>query len=316
MLSDTYTIYITLPRPSGYYCRKSGINWMAECDFNKLSEFVRIDHLVIMRFVQPFFTLSTNNVENIYYWLVDLHPLLQNYPRDSINMINRIVKRFISIGTPPIQQYYIPYGLRDNFKVIRGGVTPQPNWSIHNLLKSPRTPLSFVYSSSIGKGLINLLNFWPRLLSRFPSATLNIYYGYSETESRQILQYISNFPSITYHGKCLQSVLWEKYKNIEYWLFPNADAETSCNTTFETAHFGPIQISNNKCALDENISGCKIPIVNVNDCFYDIVLDGIEYLETHPLEKNRIRKRQYEFSLQNTWNHRKADWVNLFDSDK
>jgi len=313
ILSDLYTVYITIPKPSGYYRRIQNINWIAECDFNKMSEYVLIDHLVIMRFMDPFYKLKFDNVVNIYYWLLDTIPLLQHYPRESLNLTNRVVKRHISIGTPPIKEFYIPFGILDNFVVIRCGITPQLNWTLQKLLHSPRKPLSFVFSSSVGKGLINILNFWPRLLSRFPTATLDIYYGYSENESQGLLKYIEKYPSIKYHGKSIQRDLWEAYKFIDYWVFPNQDAETSCNTTFETAHFGPIQIANNKCSLNENLSGCKIPITNVDECFYDIVLDGIEYLETFPAEKTRIRKRQFESSLQNTWMHRRKDWVNLFN---
>lgn len=312
VLSDIYTVYITLPRSAGFYMRTNGINWISEFDFNEMNRYVHVDHLVILRFMEPFYKLRLDNVDNIYYWLFDIIPLLQGYPRDSINLTNRIVKRYISMGNPPISQFYLPYGFADKWTAIRGAIKPVENWSIQSLLASPRKPLSFIYSSSIGKGLINLLTIWPLIVKRFPGATLQICYGYTPDEYRAISSYFPGDKSVDYVGKVEQKALWEKYKNTDYWFFPNADAETCCNTTFETAHFGPIQITNNKCALDENVSGCKIPITEVDRKFVDIVLDGIEYLEMHPHEKVRIRKRQYAFSLENTWMHRKQDWINLF----
>lgn len=314
-LTADYNVYITLNQPSGLYIRHREINWMSECDFYRWSELVQPDHLVVVRHTSPFVRTNLKHVRNVYMWLHDLLPLfvdpIINIPMEIVNCTNRICKNYISVGNQAITDYYVPKWRMDNdlFVVIKNGITLEREWSLQKVLASTRVKKSFVFSSSEGKGLWNLLNYWPTILKMWPDATLHIAYKY---DNPKIFERINNDPSIHYYGKLKQHDLFGLYKQVEYWFFPNADHETCCTTAFETAYYGPIQITNTNGALVENVSGCKIPD---GPQFYSVALDGLQFLEENPSIKESIRTRQYNFSLNHTWDHRIPLWKEMFSSE-
>lgn len=311
-LVNDYNVYITINQPSGVYIRHDGINYLSECDFNEWSFFTKPKHVVIVRYLSPFFRLNLKYVSNIYYWVHDILPLFHdpfiNIPMETINLTNRLCKRYISVGSQCIDNFYKPkWGMdKEKFTVIKNGINLEKDWTFEKVLSSPRISLSFVWSSSEGKGVWNLLNFWPKILEKFPTATLHLCYGF---DNPKIQEFIKDYSSIINHGKMLQSDLFNLYKTIDYWFFPNKDQETCGTSCFETAYYGPLQITNTNGPLVENVSGCKILM---NDFFYEIVLQGIQFFEENPFEKEKIRKRQYDFAIQNSWDSRIVTWKNLF----
>lgn len=311
-LAQIYDVYVTIGKPEQYFERVDGINWVSECDFNRWSQYVKPQHIVVVRYVSPFVKLAIPPGAKLYFWLHDVLPLFHDpqiqLPPFFIGLMNRFVDRYISVGSQAIQNHYVPKWKMDpsKFTVIKNGITLEKDW---DPVSSVRSPLSFVYSSSVGKGLWRLLEIWPRILKEFPIATLEIYYGYQKSDEDRLREFIEKYPSVTYHGKVAQRDLFAEYKKMDYWLFPCQDEETCSTTTFETAYYGVIQISNDKGPLKENVSGYKF---QDNERFVDNVVSTIRQLESDSRLKELIRKRQFKFSLKNTWEHRATQWHNLF----
>lgn len=314
-LAVKYDVFITVRKQHNYFMRThGGINWIAECDYNNWVTFVRPKHIVVMRFVEPFLKMKMPETSNIYFWLHDLLPLFYGVntpnPKSFMSLINGKVTNYISVGSEVIKNHYVPkWGMDGNkFRVIKNGITLEKDW---NPMSSERKPLSFVFSSSEGKGLWRLLDMWPRITEKYPSATLDIFYGYPDAVRAKLAECEKTLTNVRYRGKVSQYQLFEAYKNIDYWLFPCEDEETCSTTTFETAYYGPIQITNKRGALIENVSG----IMCDDENFIDRALETIESLESNKFIKKSIRQRQYNFAVKNTWDSRVEQWISMLEGD-
>ena len=312
-LTDTYNVFVTIEKPKDYFVRThGGINWIADGDFNRWVQYARPQHVVVMRFVAPFVKKYFPTGTKIYYWLHDLIPLFHDpqlhLPDFFTNLMNRFVDRYISVGQQVIDGHYGPKWRmdRNKFTVIKNGITLEKNW---DPFSTERRPLSFVFSSSVGKGLWKVLEYWPRIVEKFSSATLDIYYGYPSGDVARLEGMIKDMPSVKYHGKVVQSELFQHYKTIDYWFFPCQEEETCSTTTFETAYYGPIQLTNKKGPLVDNVSGFKF---DDGPGFLGMVLETIESLEGNRFIKKSVRKRQFDFACKQTWNSRAEQWKDLF----
>lgn len=311
-LVNDYNVFITVIKPTDYFLRTDGINWIAEGDYDKWVQYAKPKHIIVLRYISPFMRYFFPKDAKIYLWLHDILPLLhdEKFPiqKQFMSLCNRFVDKYISVGNQVIKNHYVPtWGMDESkFITIKNGITLENNW---NVLSTKRKPLSFVFSSSVGKGLWVLLDYWKELIKKFPQATLDLYYGYPLQDVERLNEYLESYPSVKYHGKVSQKELFEVYKVTDYWFFPCKDEETCSTTCFETAYYGPIQITNTKGALIENVSGFKF---DDNSSFWENVLRTLESLESNPITKDSIRKIQYQFALENTWDHRASMWKELF----
>lgn len=315
-LTDDYNVFITIGKPNDYFKRThGGINWIAECDYNRWVQYSRPKHIVVVRYSCVFTELFFPPESKIYYWLHDPIPLVYRegpagfVPKQFISLINRIADRLVSVGNQIIRDSYEPqWGLRsENFTVIKNAVNIEEGW---DPLSTTRRPLSFCFTTTPSRGLWPLLEVgWPMILEKFPQATLDLYYGYNAGDKARVEEFVKKYPSITIHGKVKQPELFDAFRTMEYWLYPCTEQETCCTTTFETAYYGPIQITNKKGALIENVSGFKF---DEGPDFWKNVVETVESLESNPFIKKSIRMRQYKFSLENTWEKRVEQWKSLF----
>lgn len=314
-LAKDYNVFITVRKERDYYVRTQEINWIAESDYNRWIKYAKPEHVVVVRFSCAFIENTFPEGAKLYYWLHDPIPLVywgeRTVKKDFMSTLNKHVHKFVSVGNQIIKNSYVPeWGLDGSkFVTIKNGVNVEEKW---NPLPVKRKPLSFCFTTTPSRGLWPLLNKgWPLILEKFPEATLDLFYGYNDEDRKKVQEYVAKYPMITIHGKVNQRDLFERYKELEYWLYPCTEQETCCTTCFETAYYGPIQITNKKGALVENTSGFRL---EENSRFWQNVVAIIEILETNPSIKTSIRKRQFIYACQNTWDHRAEEWRNLLRS--
>jgi len=128
---------------------------------------------------------------------------------------------------------------------------------------------SFIYSSFPNRGLVVLLRMWPKIVKRFPDATLNIFCDLEHewtnkvapdmmNEIKKLLKI--NKTGITNHGWVSKPVLRDYYKMTEYLLYPCIFEETFCLTVMEAAISKTCVITNGLAALSETAkNGITIP---------------------------------------------------------
>jgi len=155
-------------------------------------------------------------------------------------------------------------------------IFPQFNVSFINYgINNTYTPLvekiknSFIYSSFPNRGLVVLLRMWPKIIKKFPDATLNIFCNLEQEwvnqvapdqikEIKKLLKI--NKTGITVHGWVSKVELATSWNKTEFWLYPCIFEETFCLTALEAAISKTKVITNGLAALSETAaSGVIVP---------------------------------------------------------
>jgi hypothetical protein len=315
------TIFIT--KPAGYQFEKYGIIWRSEHDWNTLVKTSPPTHVVIMRYMGVFCDFVIPKETKIYLYVHDVfpHPAYRGQqlsPNFTNNMARRLTK-IVTVGDSQVAEIILPqFKLeRSLFQTIKNGINPVP------LANKPRAPMSFVYASGPDRGLVKLLNIWPRILVEWPYATLQIFHNLSDQDKEHISRC---FERVAPMGKVNQKTLFEKLQNIDYWVYPCTFFETCCTTAIEMAYHGPICITNDLGALKENNSGVIIkrdPTQRagieyngkdpIDTNFEEDLFMLLRRLEDNPEEKLQIRKAQHEWAKNQTWDSRADEWLTLLN---
>jgi 2-polyprenyl-3-methyl-5-hydroxy-6-metoxy-1,4-benzoquinol methylase/glycosyltransferase involved in cell wall biosynthesis len=130
-----------------------------------------------------------------------------------------------------------------------------------------RLPHHFVYASSPDRGLVRLLKLWPRILERWPDATLDIFYGwegcmklgaednpawsrhYRECRTEYIgLQYQ---PGVSERGRVNHATLAREFQRASVWAYPTHFTETGCLTAVKARAAGCVPVTTRYAGLAE-----------------------------------------------------------------
>ena len=299
------TVFIS--KPAGYIYEKYNITWRSEKDWNELIKSPP-KTIVISRYIGSFIDYIMPKECKIYLWVHDVfpHPAYKgiNLNNNFMNNIARRLSGIVTVGTSQIKEIIEPrYKLDPGlFITIKNGINAIYDGS-H--LTRQRAPMSFVYSSGPERGLFNLLKMWPAIVNKWPYATLQIFHDLKEDHFKQIRE--MNLERVYPMGKVTQTVLFEKLKLIDYWLYPCSFFETCCTTAIEMQYHGIICISNDLGALKENNNG----IIISGDDFGNQAFNMLCSLEENRTKKEEIRQAQYLWAREQTWDNRAKDWAKV-----
>ena len=121
---------------------------------------------------------------------------------------------------------------------------------------------TFIYPSFPNRGLLQLLQMWPKIISRYPTAKLNLF---CDTKNNWCQQYwkddmievdrllLENINSVTNHGWVNGTKLREFWGKSHIWFYPCTFNETCCLTAWEAAASKTLVVSNNLAALETSI---------------------------------------------------------------
>ena len=127
-----------------------------------------------------------------------------------------------------------------------------------------KIPNKFIYSSFPDRGLLQLLQIWPKIYDKYPDSSLHIYSDvnaewikYSTkvdliVKIRQLLSTLTNH-NINYHGWVNKSELANAWKSSEYWFYPCTFMETFCLTALEAALSKTLAVTNGLAALQNTV---------------------------------------------------------------
>lgn len=110
------------------------------------------------------------------------------------------------------------------------------------------------YGSSYDRGLIHLLQMWPKILEAVPNATLEVCYGwdlfekaYRNNEERMNwkvkMDNLMTQKGITHHGRVGQKELKKIRKQCGIWAYPTHFQETNCITALESQMEGLVPVT-------------------------------------------------------------------------
>lgn len=316
VFSRLSNVTVFIAKPAGYLFEKYNITWRSDQDWNKLIVQSPPKVIVISRYVGAFIDYIMPKSCKIYLWVHDVHPHPAykgiNLSNNFINNMSRRLSGIVTVGTSQIKEIILPaYKINPSlFTTIKNGINP-----MYGVDDNPphltrlRAPMSFVYASGPDRGLWNLLKMWPAIVHRWPYATLQIFHDL-KPEHFQAIQRM-NLERVYPMGKVTQKTLFDKLQLIDYWLYPCTFFETCCTTAIEMQYHGIICITNDLGALKENNNGIIISGSDFGNEAYKMLI----HLEENKNKKEEIRRSQYLWARQQTWDCRAKEWENVIKQE-
>jgi len=130
----------------------------------------------------------------------------------------------------------------------------------------PKTPFSAIYASSPDRGLLTLLELWPRIAGDEPTAVLTVAYGFDTMDTwihagrhdllefkDRVMAKIAATKQVEYVGRLPQDELARRYCATVAWLYPTDFLETSCITAMEAMAGGCIPVTSSCGAVKETV---------------------------------------------------------------
>lgn len=134
------------------------------------------------------------------------------------------------------------------------------------------TPLNHIlfWGSSYDRGIDILLKLWPKVLDKFPDATLHCCYGwelfdkgYANNPERMAwkekINKLMEQKGIVHHGRVSKSELEAIRKKCGIWAYPTYFGETCCITALDCQKDGVVPVTMDYAGLSETVqSGIKV----------------------------------------------------------
>lgn len=267
-----------------------------------------VDTCIISRFSEYLPVTFQGFSENVYLVIHDLTPSGIVIPIDKklkniFCLTEWHVYYFTNIFTS-LKQITVPfyYGIDNRFK----------NNITNNKIKN-----KFIYSSFPNRGLLQLLQMWPKIIEKIPTSTLHIYSDVNNKWSndvepekmqqiRELLSTLSDSKyGIHYHGWVSKQQLAEAWLTSDIWFYPCTFMETFCLTALEAASSRTFAITNDLAAL-QNTVGNRGCIIKGDPTTQEWQQTALEYIFFYMDENNRKLKEQhiennYQWSIQLSW---------------
>lgn len=188
-----------------------------------------------------------------------------------------------------------------------------------------RDPHKMIYQSSPDRGLVYLLNMWPKIRQEVPDATLDVFYGFevfdklhsnnpSKLKFKEWVIKHMEQPGITYHGRVGRAQLHVEQSKSAIWAYPTDFTEISCITAMECQALGAIPVCTTMAALEETVkNGIKVDVDITTDSGQDeYVAQLIRLLKDTKLQEE-IRKPMMEWAQKYfPWGDVARNWDRLF----
>jgi hypothetical protein len=177
----------------------------------------------------------------------------------------------------------------------------------------------FIYSSFPNRGLLQLLQMWPKIYEFQPLASLHIYCDIDGKWVNQVegemmnkirrlfIEYgvTENKMNIYYHGWVNKQVLAESWLTADIWFYPCTFMETFCLTALEAALTKTLVITNNLAALQNTVGHRGVVVKGeTNELEWQemALLKIKKYLDPENIHlKNELIVRNYEWASTLSW---------------
>jgi glycosyltransferase involved in cell wall biosynthesis len=223
--------------------------------------------------------------------------------------------RFLRLQAPMIPE--------ENVHVLPNGY--EPSLYPRELAQKDRMDPRFIYSSSPDRGLIHLLDAWPKIKREIPGATLSVGYGadnwcamnlpshFAQGDiAARILEGLKQ-EGITSEGLMGQRDLSSLQLKSQLCLYPANTmqaTETGCISLIESSAAGLPAITTNCDCLGDEFTGVHeiLPLpIEVTE-YADRVIE----FSKDPKRRKKIREQGFEFVKGRSWRDLSKRWIDLF----
>ena len=226
--------------------------------FHKFVSTTHIQSCIVSRFSEYIPMAIRGHVENLYFILHDLSPtgqIIPLYPKlKTIFCLTDWHKQHFLTKFPTCESRtaVMSYGL-DQSQFTRG----------------TKRAHSFLYSSFPNRGLLPLLQMWPRIVEHWPDATLDVFCDLDHEWTNRVFRegivairelLASGLQGVVVRGWVSKGELAEAWSTTDIWLYPCTFQETFCLTALEAAFSGCLVICSNLAALQNTVGNRGILI--------------------------------------------------------
>ena len=258
--------------------------------------------------------------ENVYMVVHDLTPTGIVIPMDK-----KLKKIFC------LTEWHVEY-LSQIYPTLKDTLVPFYYGIDFNKFKNDNIVLKqqykFIYSSFPNRGLLQLLQMWPKIYQFQPQASLHIYCDidgkWVNDVQPQMMQQIrelfkeylieENNMNIHYHGWVNKRVLADAWLSADIWFYPCTFMETFCLTALEAATTRTLAITNNLAALQNSVGhrGVVIKGDPIEAEWQEKALEKIKkYLDPANAHlKDELIERNYEWASGLSWDARAKQLLN------
>ena len=189
-----------------------------------------------------------------------------------------------------------------------------------------KVPRRFIYSSFPNRGLLQLLQMWPKVQARYPEASLHIYADLNNAWVNRVapdlvaavraelvaLQGMG--ATVKLHGWVSKETLSRAWLEAEAWLYPCTFQETYCLTAMEAAASRTLAVTNDLAALQNTVGrrGVMVPGDAADPAWQERALAALfSALETEEVKATLLRDNE-AWAAANSWSARAAEFQERF----
>ena len=279
---------------------------------NQYYEFINTNYVhtcIISRFSEYLPVTFKGYSENVYLVIHDLTPSGIIIPIDkklkNIFCLTEWHVEYFTNHFPSLKHLAVPfyYGIDDT------------RFSHINSLEDVKQKYKFIYSSFPNRGLLELLQMWPKIYEMQPLASLHIYADVNNKWSNDVepdkmnkikgllSSHLERNIGIHYHGWVSKEELANAWRTSHIWFYPCTFMETFCLTALEAAKSKTIVISNHLAAL-QNTIGDRGIIIQGDPTTLEWQYKALEIIKdiiTSNKDCNEYIEKNYNWAENLTW---------------
>jgi glycosyltransferase involved in cell wall biosynthesis len=188
-----------------------------------------------------------------------------------------------------------------------------------------KTPLKFIYSSFVNRGLLQLLQMWEKIHSKYPYASLYIHCDVEhqwiksilpdEVDKIKALLTKLNNHNIHYLGWASKSELAKTWQTADIMLYPCTFDETFCLTALESALSKTLVISSKRGALINTVGDRGILIEGdpSTEIWQDNALLMISQCVENKNMKSALIESNYKWAKELSWKNRAMELIRILE---
>ena len=257
-------------------------------------------------------TYNSNNVENVYLILHDL------IPNGEIIIKNERLRNIFCLSQWHAEQFNLMFDdMKHLTKVFNYGIDIE-SFGNEELEK---IPYKFIYSSFPHRGLLPLLQMWPAIFNKYPTASLYIHCDLEnkwvnsvrpdEMQEIRNLMEINKNSNIFYKGWTSKKELSKTWNSADIWFYPCTFQETFCLTALEAAISKTFVITSDLAALNETV-GNRGLIIKGDPYKNEWKDEALEKLFSVDLKvKNKLIDENYNWAKNKDWKNRANELLKI-----
>ena len=192
-----------------------------------------------------------------------------------------------------------------------------------------KIPRKFIYSSFPNRGLYPLLVMWPKIIDRYPDASLYIHCDINnkwinivkQDEMIKIKNLINEYSNnsrynIHYQGFTPKQELYDNWLTADIWFYPSSFLETYCLSALEAAISRTLIVTSDLGALKNTVGnrGVLLSIENgdsYTETYQQKALETLFNIMENEKEKNLLIQKNYEWTRNKSWKNRSIEFLRI-----